>query len=634
MGLAEAVHPVRRAELAFGLLGRGEEFVTYYESNRFGEMKIAGESEKSTKTSYLSALTGDDISIGSDRMFFAKTFPHLCASVAGFCAVEAALELGNFVDDDDDLNLYNNNNNKTKNSGGTNNKQVSMNAGGFREASERYERSLISELGSTFRSRAIKAELGELVRSSVLMSVFRPSLKVAHPSSTTRRFDKDLLASDKDILITALKIAQDEQMRATSSLAFDDQKIPMLVADAPTRIDKSKSANPSAGVPDPEVMGLPFGLSEMIQTPQQAELDFQEQARTSFNRAAMDEAFTYSPSVPVVIRSIHSRAIAFAVFALSQLELGQTFPEKKCSPAAGYVLDCLEGIVNVSAIGLKDSGNVVEEGSVEKAVQVMANISALQRCLPRLFGVIMRGMCHIGLIRSEEIEATFAYADRALKAADKSCDAQVGSTYSLVYEICRNKIDSHINLALENFQWVAKSVREMPNAYCEGLIGYLKSVFASLGPMDEGSRAGLHFSCCGHVAERLVKRVTGKPGDTATFDDSGLPPITRMDAFGIKNLFMDCEEFERFADTTGVPQLRDCFNELRILTSFMLDKELPILLLPENAAARRRKYPILSLDKVGNMLEKYQGTGLVRYSPLLQTMTWMDCSNQRVAFCS
>lgn len=47
-----------------------------------------------------------------------------------------------------------------------------------------------------------------------------------------------------------------------------------------------------------------------------------------------------------------------------------------------------------------------------------------------------------------------------------------------------------------------------------------------------------------------------------------------------------------------------------MLTTVMLDKELPVLLLPENAAARRRKYPILSLEKVGNILEKYQGTGM------------------------
>lgn len=237
-----------------------------------------------------------------------------------------------------------------------------------------------------------------------------------------------------------------------------------------------------------------------------------------------------------------------AAFALTQEELGQKFPPKKGSASAVYVLECVEEFVGVAAGAMKDSENVVQEGSVDKAVQVMANIAALQHCLPRFFGTLMRGMCHIGLIKSEELEDTFAYCEKTLKGADRSCDSQVGSTYSLVYEICRNKIDSHINYALENFNWVAKATRDMPNAYCEGLIGYLRSVFASLGPMDEGSRAGLHFSCLGHVSERLVKLLSGKPGDTASMDDGGIPPITRIDAFGIKNLASDVEEFERFAD--------------------------------------------------------------------------------------
>ena len=36
--------------------------------------------------------------------------------------------------------------------------------------------------------------------------------------------------------------------------------------------------------------------------------------------------------------------------------------------------------------------------------------------------------------------------------------------------------DSHINFALDNFQWVKKAAREIPNAYCEGVIQYLRSV--------------------------------------------------------------------------------------------------------------------------------------------------------------
>jgi hypothetical protein len=109
-------------------------------------------------------------------------------------------------------------------------------------------------------------------------------------------------------------------------------------------------------------------------------------------------------------------------------------------------------------------------------------------------------------VSADEVEVTFNYAEKSLKLSEKACDAQVGSTYSAVYEICRTKIDSHVNFSLENFQWVAKAAREAPNPYCEGLIGYLRSVFGSLGPMDEGSKAGLHFSCCGKFPNMFIDK--------------------------------------------------------------------------------------------------------------------------------
>eukprot|EP00977_Amphora_coffeiformis_P003452 scaffold638_cov168-Amphora_coffeaeformis.AAC.34 len=547
--LPESVHPVRRAELAYQLLGRSDDFVQYYEQNRFGETKV--EEGGKERKSYLSSLTGDD----TDKV--QRPAPQNTSSR-------------------------------------------------FRTSSERYERALVTELGNIFRARIVRATLPELVRASNLISAFRASLRIVHPSSAVRRHDKALLALDADILMKAVKIAQDEQLKATASIVAEDPKTPLLVTD-PGSGTGGKNA---AGIPDPEEVGLPFGLAQMKQEPQKAEKDFQEQHRTSFNRAPMDEAYTFSQSVPVVLRSLHARATAVAAFAIAQQELGISFPEKTGSNAAAFVMDGVEKCIGVAAMGMKDSDNVIDEGSVEKAVQIMANITALQHCLSRLYGTLLRGMTHVGLIRADEVEETFQYADKSLKAAEKACDAQIGSTYSLVYEICRSRIDTHITYALENFNWVAKATRDMPNAYCEGLIGYLKSVFASLGPMDEGSRAGLHFSCCGHVSERLVSHFSGKPGDVTTMDSSGVQPMTKIDAFGIKNLSIDCAELERFADSTGVPQLRDCFSELKTLTNLMLDKDLPNLLQPSNAAARRRKYPILSLEKVGNILEKYVGTGL------------------------
>lgn len=605
VNLPESVHPVRRAELAFNLLGRHEEFIQYYEQNRFGDTKIGGggnkegSDDKGETRSSLSSLTGDDVSVGTDRIFFAKGLPHLCASVVGFSAVEAALELGNFGDNDDDIDVKQMGGDAAKTSN-----RSSDSATRFRDSSARYERALVTEMGNLLRGRAIGASLAELARASFLMASFRSALKIVHPSSSTRRLDKELLALDIDLIMTALKVAQDEQLKATAKVVGDDRKEPLMVTEK-VYPSMKKGYKDVATQPE-EVIGLPFGLSEMKQKPVRDESQLVERR---FNKGEREEFYTFSQSVPLVIRSIHARAIACAAFALSQEELGQHFPsQKKGSGAAGYVLDCVEACVSVAAVGMQDGENLVDEGAVDKAVQIMANISAFQHSLPRLFGTLMRGMCHVGMIRADQIEETFQYAEATLKGADKACDAQVGSMYTLVYEICRNKIDAHLNYALDNFQWVSKSAREMPNAYCEGIIGYLRSVFLSLGPMDDGSKAGLHLSCCGHVADRLMRLLTDKANEAT---DADLPPISKIDVFGIKNLNLDVEEFQNFADSTGVPQLSECFEELKSLTSALLDRDLMKLLQPENAAARRRKYPFLNLQKLANVLEKYSGMGLV-----------------------
>lgn len=191
------------------------------------------------------------------------------------------------------------------------------------------------------------------------------------------------------------------------------------------------------------------------------------------------------------------------------------------------------------------------------------------------------------------------------------------------------------DFSLENFSWVCKSARDSPNAYAESLVEYMRSTFQCLGPMDDGSRAGLHFSCCGYVAERLVKLFTDpvEDADGRARSSGGIPPVDKIDPFGLKNLATDIRHFEvnrsqlsifvineanihlfvsrqAFADSTGVGQLRECFNEVKSIATAMLDRDLPMLLLPENGIARRRKYPFLSLEKVHCILEKYVGTGI------------------------
>lgn len=560
-------------------------------------------------------------------VFFAKSLPHLCASLVGFSSVEAALELDNFADDDDAA-VEKKDPSEAAAKTGDKAAGVRMTARGssFRESSERYERALVAELGNLLRKRAVGATLVELARASCLVAAFRSALKIVHPSSSTRKSDKELLAMDVDIIMTGLKVAQEEQLSATAKYINDGKKEPMPVGRSQINSlrfnrlsDNAEDKASSAKVPKEEVLDFPFGLSELKQRQISNALDSMDPSlrtqRGSINQImAAKELYTFSQSVPQIIRSIHARVIVFVAFALSQEELGQVFASKQGGGIAGYILDCVEECVAVAAVGMKDGYTHFDELTVEQAVQITADISALESTLPRLFGTVMRGLCHIGLVKADQVEETFEYADSVLKGACKSCDTQVANCYSVVYEICRNKIDMLIDFSLENFSWVSKNVRDSPNAYAESLVEYMRATFQCLNAWDDGSRAGLHFSCCGHVAERLVKLLTNPvedPEEKGKLGSKGIPPVAKIDPFGLKNLATDIQHFEAFADGTGVGQLRECFVELKCLAAALLDKDLPMLLLPENSTVRRKRYPFLSLDKVYCVLEKYVGKTLV-----------------------
>ena len=429
------------------------------------------------------------------------------------------------------------------------------------------------------------------------------ALKIVHPSLSMGKSNKELLAMDINIIMMGLKVAQEEQLNQTNKYIGNGKKEPMQVGRSQLSALRFNKSNPGGGLlnedvdpkaPPEEVLDFPFGLSEMKQRHISSALESMDPSlrtqRGTMNQIlGENELYTFSQSVPQIIRSIHARVIVFTAFALSQEELGQVFASKQGGRIAGYILDCLEECVAVAAVGMKDGYSHFDELTVEHAVQITADISALESALPRLFGTFMRGLCHIGLVKADQVEQTFEYADSVLSGACKACDKQVAHMYSLVYEICRNKIDMLIDFSLENFSWVCKSVRDSPNAYAESIVEYMRTTFQCLGPMDDGSRAGLHFSCCGHVAERLVKLLTDPVEDAEGKHASNMQPVAKIDAFGLKNLATDIQHFEAFADGTGVGQLRECFDELKCLTNALLDQESPMLLLSENHQSCRMK---------------------------------------------
>ena len=138
----------------------------------------------------------------------------------------------------------------------------------------------MNELGNLLRKQAMGASLVELAKASCLVAAFRSALKIVHPSSTTRKSDKELLAMDVDIIMTGLKVAQEEQLNATNKYIRDGKKEPMQVGRSQLRgglryrggggsgtLSENASDDPStiSKIPQEEVLDFPFGLSEMKQ---------------------------------------------------------------------------------------------------------------------------------------------------------------------------------------------------------------------------------------------------------------------------------------------------------------------------------------------------------------------------------
>jgi len=238
---------------------------------------------------------------------------------------------------------------------------------------------------------------------------------------------------------------------------------------------------------------------------------------------------------------------------------------------------------------------------------VMANIAALKKILPRFFGTLMRGMCFVGLIRSHELQESFCYSETTLKDAESNCDAEMTNCYTLILNIVRNKIDSRLKSSLDNFNWVMKVERDIPNDYCDEMISDLRDVFNVICPMDETSVIGLKYSVFAHLSQRMSQLLVGDVDNPSAY--GGLSPISKIDAFGIQSLNIDILELQQFADSIGLPGLSDEFAAMECLTRAMLDKDLPLLLQPENMKNRRKRYQHLSMDKLVIILEKYQDHG-------------------------
>ena len=134
--------------------------------------------------------------------------------------------------------------------------------------------------------------------------------------------------------------------------------------------------------------------------------------------------------------------------------------------------------------------------------------------------------------------------------------------------------------------------------------------FNNVNVFKKAEKEGFCFGCCGHISSRIMGIVVNGAGAFTETEQEGdiVKSISKINSFGICNLSLDVAAFESFADGCGVPQLGECFRELKCFTEALLDRDLITLCSEENADERMLRYPTLDLIKLRAVLEKYQGT--------------------------
>jgi hypothetical protein len=82
--------------------------------------------------------------------------------------------------------------------------------------------------------------------------------------------------------------------------------------------------------------------------------------------------------------------------------------------------------------------------------------------------------------------------------------------------------------------------------------------------------------------------------------------VRKVNIIGIYNFRQDLMALETFAESSGVPQLAECFSSLAQLLELLLSEDLTQIL---DAKVRETSYPLVNLSKLVAVLHKYKELG-------------------------
>jgi hypothetical protein len=180
------------------------------------------------------------------------------------------------------------------------------------------------------------------------------------------------------------------------------------------------------------------------------------------------------------------------------------------------------------------------------------------------------------------------YMTTAMEAASSCLRQLVLSAQDLIFELLSNKIDGLMeSLAFINF--VPETLPDGPHESVEAIVEFLKITLMWLAHLPPSVRDAVHFTCCTRVAQSILNYILSSA-------------VTKINMLCILAFDYDVKLLLHFADSCGVPHLKQCFEELQEMVKCLLHPNLTHY--ADNQDLRTEHFPYTQTSKLVMVLEK------------------------------
>ena len=285
----------------------------------------------------------------------------------------------------------------------------------------------------------------------------------------------------------------------------------------------------------------------------------------------------FSEMVPRTLKHLHLMLIYCSQFVVHNDALGE-----RGSAVCTTVEKCVTQICRLMHEELTRDG---PETPLSKACQIYVDACTLSYGCQWL-----REAVATMLIQSNWIESIDSYLDNVIgRCRSNMLDSLANQSQDMIFELLNGKVvDLLGSMCFVN--WVPTVLPSGPHEFVEEIIDYLRVTFMWLSHLPQTVREAAHFTCCSRINNEIIAFLLSAK-------------VVHLNLLAVKALVMDFSALERFADSCGIAQLRECFAQGKTLVNAMIHHDLPSFG-DDPPILRKANFPLLDIFKLAPLVEK------------------------------